>query len=188
MAPADTEKTIIQKFVTMTEVETEYLFGGQQLAERVAGVTVWLPVKLVAGFGAIERQRRDSGTQAVWRDWRRATQCRDEPFDASSQEAREPKGDPRDPKPRFTRPGVQPHQLLAAHQLIVHHLKYLAVREWALRRQDNGFDDIIHVHEGQLIGVVPDNNQPLAEANTHGSSDEEAGRAPNLAGTKNNDR
>ena len=50
----------------MTEVETEYLFGGQQLAERVAGVTVWLPVKLVAGFGAIERQRRDSGTQAVW--------------------------------------------------------------------------------------------------------------------------
>ena len=90
----------------------------------------------------------------------------------AGKETRETKRDPRDPKPGFTRAGIQPHQLLAAHQLIVHHLKYLAVREWALRRKHNGFDDIIHVHEGQLIGVVPDNNQPLAEANTHGSSDE----------------
>ena len=58
----------------------------------------------------------------------------------------------------------------------------------ALRREHDGFDDIIHVYEGELIGVVPDDNQPLTEANTQSGGDERTGLAPNLAGTKNDDR
>src|SRR5882762_254835 len=129
----------------------KYLDRRQQLTQCRAGVGAGQPTKLFTGLCAIKHARRETRPQTIWSYRRGAAQHLSEPLNTSRKKASQIQRDVGRLQPRFPRANIEAQEFLAADQLVVHDLKKFALAESASRGQDDGLNDVVHMHHGKQI-------------------------------------